>query len=162
MKTILPGISQKILLTIAGGFLFNFLFWQEKMAINFLIFDLFIIGSVISIYSGAPGRNSARWILAVHLLSVGMVIIYNTMLSKLTAVITLILFTAFAEYLHRSVIFAAGSMFYQATFLVPEFRRIIIQASTNTNNPRRSLGKLRLFLFPLGLLFIFFLVYIGG
>ena len=106
MKTILAGtISQKILLTIAGAFLFNFLFWQEKMAINFLIFDLFIISSVLSIYTDTSGRYSVRWILASHLVSVGMVIIYNTLLSKLTAIVTLILYAAFAEYLHRSVIF---------------------------------------------------------
>ena len=163
MKTILPRtVPPKILLTIAGAFLFNFLFWQEKMAINFLIFDLFIIGSVLSIYTDAAERNSVRWILAAHLLSVGMVIIYNTLLSKLAAIITIILFAAFAEYLHRSVIYAAGSMFYQASFLLPEIKRLIIQITTKSKDPRKLLRKLRLLLFPLGLLFIFFLVYIGG
>jgi cell division protein FtsL len=163
MKTVISRtISPKILLTIAGAFLFNFLFWQEKMAINFLIFDLFIIGSVLSIYADALSRNSARWILAAHLISVGMVIIYNTLLSKFAAIVTLILYAAFAEYLHRSVIFAAGSMFYQVSFLLPEFRRLTIQASISTKNSKTPLRKLRLLLFPLGLLFIFYLIYLGG
>ncbi|HTE27090.1 DUF4153 domain-containing protein [Flavitalea sp.] len=155
-------MSPKILLTFAGAFLFNFLFWQEKMAINFLIFDVFIIASIISIYPTAADRSSVRWLLAAHLLSGCMVIIYNTFLSKFAAIVTLILFAAFAEYIHRSIIFAVGSMFYQASFLLPEFTRLVVQNSTNRRVDKKPLRKLRLLLFPMGLLLLFFLVYMAG
>jgi hypothetical protein len=34
--------SLKIILLTAGAVLFNFIFWQEKLAINALLFEFFI------------------------------------------------------------------------------------------------------------------------
>jgi len=158
MKTISP----KILLTLSGAFGFNILFWQEKMGINSVIFDVFIISAVLSLYPGALARGSARWLLAGHLVSVAMVVIHNTMLSKIVATITIFLFAAFAEHIHRSVIFAAGSMAYQTGFLIAEFTELITRVKRQSNRKKWSFRKLRIVLFPLILLSIFFIVYIAA
>ncbi len=39
----------KILLTLGGAVLFNLVFWQEKAAINMVLFDLFILWSVLPV-----------------------------------------------------------------------------------------------------------------
>ena len=46
MKT--PAL--KIVLLFAGTILFNIIFWQEKIAINALLFDVFILSSVFYLY----------------------------------------------------------------------------------------------------------------
>ena len=138
MKTISP----KILLTLAGAFGFNILFWQEKMGINSLIFDVFIISVVLSLYPGALSRGSARWLLAGHLVSVAMVVIHNTMLSKIVATITIFLFAAFAEHIHRSVIFAAGSMVYQTGFLIAEFTELLTQVKRQSKQEEMVLPEI--------------------
>lgn len=158
MKTVSP----KIILTIAGAFLFNLLFWQEKMAVNLLLFDLFIVCAILKLYPGVLLKSSARWILSAHVIGIVMVVVYNTLLSKITAVLTLFFFAAFAEHFHRSILFAAGTLLYQAGFMLPAFASLIRAGKPRKTGGHRRMKVLRLLLFPIVLLFFFFVVYIAG
>ncbi len=111
----------KSLLTILGAALFNFIFWQEKMAANMLLFDAFILGSVFYLYPDAWRKHGVRALLLAHLITLGAVVVHNTLLSKLACNATLLLLVAFIQYLHRSVWFAIGSAFMNIVLMLVTF-----------------------------------------
>ncbi|RYY11386.1 MAG: DUF4173 domain-containing protein, partial [Chitinophagaceae bacterium] len=100
--------------------------------------------------------------LAGHLVAVAMLIVFNTLLSKVVAVLSLFLFAGFAEYVHRSVVFAAGSIMIQTSLLVAEFSELLRQSSGKKKLGRKPRLHLRLLLLPLILVGFFLLLYLGG
>src|SRR5277367_4777841 len=100
----------KALLVIAGALLFNIIFWQEKLAINAILFDAFILWSVFYLYPFSFSNNTVKYLLAAHGIALITVIIHNTELSKFAFVITLLLIVVFVQYIHRSVWYAAASV----------------------------------------------------
>lgn len=100
----------KGLLVIAGGGLFSLVFWQEKLGINALLFDVFLLAVIFRFYPQARKSREVKWLLAGHLTALAALIIHNTPVSQFAFVVTLLLLTGFAEYRHRSAWFAGGSM----------------------------------------------------
>src|SRR6185437_10357002 len=94
--------SSKLLLVFTGAFIFNLLFWNEKIGVNAVIFDAFVCTGVLVLY---PSRsNKIRgWLLVAQTATLALVIIQNTILSKLALVVTLLLFVSFSEFTHQSV-----------------------------------------------------------
>ena len=86
--------SLKVGLVIAGAFLFNIIFWQEKLAINTVPFDAFILAAVFYLYQPVFKKPVMKWLLLVHIIAVAAVIIQNTILSKLAFISTQWLSTA--------------------------------------------------------------------
>ena len=113
-----PG-SAKFFLVIAGALLFNIIFWQQKLGINTVLFDVFILSSVFYLYRAAFKRPAMKWLLAAHIITIGAVIVHNTILSKLAFSATLLLIVVFTQYLHRSVWYAAGSAFMNYILMGP-------------------------------------------
>ena len=113
--------SAKTLLVTAGAVLFNIIFWHQKMGVNALLFDAFILVSVFYLYPAAFKRAAMKWLLAAHIITVAAVIIHNTILSKLAFSVTLLLVVVFTQYLHRSVWYAAGSAFMNYLLMIPSF-----------------------------------------
>jgi Domain of unknown function (DUF4173) len=111
----------KTILTIIGAIVFNIVFWQEKVAMNMVIFDAFILWSVFYLYPSAFSKPGTRWLLPLHLVTLAAVVIHNTMLSKLACCTTLLLVMAFVQYLHRSVWYAAGSALMNVVLMVVSF-----------------------------------------
>jgi uncharacterized protein DUF4153 len=155
-------LHPKILVTIAGAFLFNFLFWNEKLALNMLLFDLFIVVSIFKLYPGTLLKPGVKALCLAHIVAIALVVVQGTDLSILAAVVTLILLVGFAEHLHRSVIYAAASMFYQTASVVPAFISLFRNRSSGGSVKRQNRSRLRLFFFPIGLVFLFFVLYFGA
>ena len=148
-----------ITVIITGALLFNLLFWQEQVAINSLLFDLFIAGSLFSLYPDAKNNRIVKYLLAAHLVCIAAVIINNTMLSKLAMGMTLLLVFAFAEYSHRSVWFAGGSMVLNFTLFVAGFSSLL-RTSNLYRKRNLKLGKvIRFAVFPLFIVAVFFFIY---
>jgi len=148
-----------ITIIITGAFLFNLLFWQEQVAINCLVFDLFIVTSLFCLYPDAKNNRIVKYLLAAHLICIAAVIINNTMLSKLAMGMTLLLFFAFAEYSHRSAWFAGGSMVINFTLFVAGFSSLL-RTSNLYRKRNLKLGKLiRFAVFPLFIVAVFFVIY---
>lgn len=158
----MPRNLIQLILSLAGALLFNLVFWQEKLALNAVLFDAFIIGSLFYLYPTAVKKESVRWLLLAHLICVASVVIHNTILSKISLFFTLILFTGFAEYIHRSAWFAAGSMFVNFGVFVATF----VDSFSGWSVRKKGgfpIGKIiRFAIFPLGLLGIFLLLYTGA
>ena len=91
----------KIALLFAGGLLFSLIFWHEKIAINALIYDGFILLSVFKLYPVAFSRQVVKWLLAAHVVTLVAVIVHNTLLSKLAFSTTLLLLVVLIQFWHR-------------------------------------------------------------
>ncbi|MBC7688739.1 MAG: hypothetical protein H7211_11230, partial [Aquabacterium sp.] len=94
--------SLKITLVTAGTVLFNIIFWQEKLAVNSILFDVFVLLSVFYLYPAAFTKPIIKWMLTAHCITLLAVIIHNTFLSKLAFSVTLMLVIVFSQYRHRS------------------------------------------------------------
>lgn len=152
----------KFYTVLIGAFLFNLLFWQEKMGVNTLFYDAFLLTALFSLYPEARPVSTVRWLLAGHLICLAMVLIQNTVISMIAFSITLLLLVAFVQYLHRSAWYAAGSIFENMVFSIPNIFETL-QKPSKAERPSRGIGKwIRFLIIPLGLLFIFFLLYVGS
>ncbi len=100
----------KIILLFAGAILFNIIFWQEKVAINAILFDVFILLSVFNLYPAAFTKPAMKWLVLAHLVTIATLIIHNTLLAKLAFTATLLLVVVFTQFFHRSVWYAAASV----------------------------------------------------
>jgi hypothetical protein len=155
MKT--PAL--KIVLLFTGTILFNIIFWQEKIAVNALLFDAFILASVFFLYPAAFTKPAMKWLLLAHVVTLVTLVIHNTVLSKLAFSVTLLLVVVFTQFLHRSVWYAAASAVGNYLLFVFSFLEDVRQIK---KREIRSLGikkALRFLIIPLMIVGVFFLIY---
>src|SRR5690349_23512951 len=149
----------KIILVTAGAVLFNLVFWNEKLAVNTVLFDAFLLSALFFLYPKARLHATVNWLLLGHLICLIMVVIHNTDLSKIAFIVTLLLVAGFAEYTHRSAWFAGGSMLMNVLMVAASFVEPI---RLNKGKAVKSKGISRLIrfaIFPVILLIIFFCIY---
>lgn len=146
----------------AGAVLFNIVFWHEKLGLNTLLFDAFILSALFSLYPQARHNSTVRWLFTGHLICLAMVLLHNTMLSKLAFTITLLLLTGFAEYVHRSVWFAGGSVLMNVLMVAASFTETIRFKKTKGIQGRSVSRVIRLALIPLIIALVFFAIYLSG
>lgn len=151
--------SLKVGLVIAGAFLFNIIFWQEKLAINTVPFDAFILAAVFYLYQPVFKKPVMKWLLLVHIIAVAAVIIQNTILSKLAFISTLLLVTVFTQYAHRSLWYAGASAIMNYILMVPSFIRNVGQVKKNKINFYTAKKVLRFIIIPVFMLIVFSLLY---
>lgn len=152
----------QLILSVAGALLFNIVFWKEKIAVNAIMFGAFIIGAMFFLYPAATKKENVRWLLMGHLICLAAVVIHNTLLSKIAFVFTLLLLAGFTEYVHRSAWFAVGSIFINFTVFAATFTDSF-KGWTFKKKTGFPLGKIiRFAVFPLGILTIFFGLYVGA
>jgi hypothetical protein len=149
----------KMMLVTAGAVVFNIVFWQEKLALNAIFFDAFVLGSVFYLYPAAFTKPEMKWLLLAHVIAAGTVITHNTVLSKIAFSSTLLLVVVFTQYLHRSVWYAAASALTNYVLLIFSFFENLQQVKTK-DIKRVKLGKtFRFIIIPLLLAAVFFVVY---
>ena len=71
----------KIVLLFAGTILFNIIFWQEKIAVNALLFDAFILLSVFYLYPAAFTKPAMKWLLLALAVTLVTLLVHNSFLS---------------------------------------------------------------------------------
>lgn len=151
--------SIKILLVLAGAILYNTVFWQEKLAVNSVIFDVFVLCSVFYLYPSGFAQPVMKWLIASHLITVVSLIIQNTLLSKLAFTITLLLVVVFTQYLHRSVWYAAASVGLNYLLVIPALFTNFQLLKGNRFKKSDAVKAIRFLVIPFLLLFVFFLLY---
>ena len=150
------------LLVIAGGILFSLVFWQEKLGINTVLFDAFILAAIFYLYANARQNAVVRWLLIGHLICLAMIVLHNTLLSKIAFATTLLLIVGFSEYIHRSAWFAGGSVLLNIVFCFASFAEQFKRRKSG-GKKRKGLNKLiRFAIFPLLLLALFFIIYFSA
>ena len=149
----------KLVLIITGATLFNTVFWQEKIALNMVLFDAFILFSLFYLYPAAKNFTVLRWLVLGHLVCLAMIVVHNTEISKIGFAITLLLLAAFAQYCHRSVWFASGSILLNFIFFVAGFFEETGKIRTKRIKRRSFSRVIRFAILPAILLVIFAMIY---
>lgn len=149
----------KLSLLFAGAILFNIIFWQEKMAVNALLFDVFILLSVFYLYPAAFTKPGMKWLLFAHAVTLVTLIIHNTELSKLAFSVTLLLVVVFVQFLHRSVWYAAASAMGNYLLFVFSFMEDIRLVKKDGVKTTRLKKVLRFMVIPVMIAAMFFIIY---
>lgn len=149
----------KLLLLFAGALLFNIIFWHEKFAINALLFDGFILLSVFYLYPAAFTKPAVKWLLLAHLVTLGALLIHNTVLSALAFTATLILLVVFTQFLHRSPWYAAASAIGNYLMFIFSFFDEIWKVKKGDTRPWGIKKAIRFLIIPLMIAGIFMLIY---
>ncbi len=148
-----------IFIVLSGAVLFNLLFWQEQLALNALLFDAFILGTLFYLHPAGGRNKTVQWLLPLHFLCLAMVIVHNTLLSQLALLTTLLLIAAFAEYAHRSAWFAGNSLLLSFILFIASFSHQVRITRTRERKPL-AVGKfIRFSIIPLLIVLAFFIIY---
>jgi len=149
----------KIILVTAGAVLFNLVFWNEKLAINTVLFDVFLLSALFFLYPQARKHAIVNWLLLGHVVCLAMVVVHNTDLTKIAFTITLLLLAGFAEYTHRSAWFAGGSMLLNIIMVISSFVEHI-KLNKGRSVKRKGVSRfIRFAILPVILLIVFFCIY---
>jgi hypothetical protein len=149
----------KVILVTAGAVLFNLVFWNEKLAINTVLFDAFLLSALFFLYPQARKHAIVNWLLLGHVVSLAMVVVHNTELSKIAFATTLLLLAGFAEYTHRSAWFAGGSVLMNIVMVAASFVEPI-QLSKGQKIKGKGFSRIiRFAILPLVLVIVFFCIY---
>jgi hypothetical protein len=151
--------SLKIVLLLTGTILFNIIFWQEKLAVNALLFDAFVLSAVFYLYSAAFTKPAMKWLLLTHIVTLVTLVVHNTILSKLAFSATLLLVVVFTQFLHRSVWYAAASAVGNYLLFVFSFLEDIRQIKKGGIKSPGIKKALRFLIIPLMIAGVFFLIY---
>jgi hypothetical protein len=149
----------KLISVIAGAVLFNIVFWQEKLAVNALFFDAFIIGSVFYLYPHAFTRPAMKWLMLAHIIAIAALVFHNTILSKIAFSVTLLLMVVFTQYLHRSVWYAAASAVGNYALFIFSFLQNLQKVKNGKIKSAGIRKALRFLIIPFLILGIFLVVY---
>ena len=149
----------KLVLPILGAFLFNLLFWNEKMALNTSFYFLFVVLALIHFYPKAFLSPSVGLLLFASCFCLAMVVWRNTELSKLAFCCSLCMLAAYCQYVHRSVLYAGASILQSFLFSIPNFFASFVRFFSFRGKKTGAGKKLRLIILPLGLAAIFFAFY---
>lgn len=146
----------KTLLLIGGAILFNWLFWNETLGLNVLIYSTLLVA--ISFLSHPETRKSKGVLIALAgvLLTAGMIVFHNSFMAKFTHYTSLLVFFGFANQPALRANFHALATGVLNLMYVPNM--IISSFSSSTSNKQRTKRYWRtskLVLIP----FLFFLVF---
>lgn len=124
-----------LLSTLFGGLLFTYLFWMERLAINLLIYSIFIV--TITLFNNDLSKSKkVVWYALSHLLAAVLVVLNNSDLTLVTYYISLLIFIGFSHYQHVKSIFAAG--------LVSVLQIITVPAGLITHISKLKIGNFNL------------------
>ena len=149
----------KMLFVFAGAVLFTVVFWHEKLALNAIFFDAFILGSVFYLYPAAFTKPQMKWLLMAHLIALCTVVIHNTALSKIAFSVTLLLLVVFIQYVHRSVWYAAASAVSNYVLLIFSFFDNATQLKKRNIRFTSLRRAMRFIIIPVILASVFFVMY---
>ena len=158
-QQVIKEIALKIALVIAGAILFNLIFWHEKLALNAILFDIFILVSVFYLYPAAFTKPALKWLLLAHAITIITLVVHNTILSKLAFSTTLLLLVVFTQYLHRSVWYAAASAAGNYVLFLFSFFENIKQLKCPGVKSLGIIKGIRFLIIPLFIAGAFFLLY---
>ena len=96
-----------LLSAFLGGLLFSYLFWQERLALNLLVYSLYIL--TVTCFNPDIIKNTKFKIYAAaHVAAAILVVINNSDLTLCSYYISLLAFVGFSHYEQIRTVFAAG------------------------------------------------------
>lgn len=152
-------VDLQLLATFGGGILFSYLFWMEQLALNLLLYSLFII-TILLLDKEVPKSKKILLIASSHLLAAIQVVINPSDLSIITWCISLAVFVGFAHFQSlRSIFTALLAAFLQlATVPVNLFRKLLAGRYRNISF-QPILKPVKYLIIPLIILVLFSVLY---
>lgn len=153
-------VSKFLSIVLGGALLFNAIFWQEKIALNLLLFISFSIAALVVLYKEAFKETQAKILLLATVASMAAVVTYNSTISCIACFCTFILLTAYCKYKQRSPLYAAASAAESFLYFIPQFFVYLKQFLSNKKSGKYLSGKIRLAIVPVALMFVFLFIYL--
>ena len=149
------------LLLLIGLLLYNFLFWEEKMGLNVLIFSSFIVGSLF--YLHPESRTSKAVILTgIGTIFTGILIVaVNSILVKTVHFLSLITFAGFVQQKELRFMLYAFMLTMANIFRTPMNLLRQVKGSDKPDNSKSKnwMYGWHLYVLPLVILSVFYLIY---
>lgn len=151
-----------LLLILIGGLLFSFLFWNERLALNLLIYSIFILA--VNFWNPEVPKSPKFKIYALaHLFAAALVVINNSSLSIATYYLSLLLFIGFSHFPQLRTVFLAIITAGIQIFTVPiSFVQHLSQVSIGGFNLKPLFRLIKYIVFPIFIVTVFTAIYAGA
>lgn len=148
-----------LLSALFGGLLFTWLFWTERLALNLLIYSVYVIG--VTYFNPLMTKGvKFRIFGTAHLTSAALVVINNSDLTLCTYYISLLLFIGFSHYNQIRTVFAAALAGILQMLTLPfNFMRCLSTVSIGRFNLKPVLTFAKYIVLPAGIVCFFTLIY---
>lgn len=150
----------QLIFFLLGTLLFNWLFWQEQLGLNLLIFNVFILLSSYFIY---PNSFKSKYVIAFSILCIltaTFVFLYGSTIAKITNSFLLLICIGYIHQPKLKAVFFAGFTSIINFFKLP-LRKVF---NNNSNNKKqKSISKiisiLKIVVIPILFLSLFIWIY---
>jgi hypothetical protein len=151
-----------LLSTLIGGLLFSCIFWNEWLALNQLIYSVFIIA--ITIFNSEVIKSTKFKVYALaHLLAAVLVVLNNSALTAVTYYISLVLFVGFAHYQAVRTIYIAGLATVMQMITVPvSLVKRLSEIQIGNFNLKPIFRPIKYIILPFFILLVFTAIYSGA
>ncbi|MDJ1501893.1 DUF4173 domain-containing protein [Xanthocytophaga agilis] len=143
---------------------YNYVFWQEKLGINLLLFSTLLIASLFYFYPQSWKATNVRISTLFTILSLIMVVWHNSLTSKLAHITSFLIMAGFIHVReYRTVYNALASYVFNFFAVIPNFisewKYWSEQSKLSSTKTGKSLYQLRFSLIPLVFFSIFFSIF---
>ncbi|QNR85749.1 hypothetical protein H9N25_04620 [Pedobacter riviphilus] len=148
--------------TLLGGLLFSYIFWEEWLALNQLIYSIFIIA--VTIFNPEVIKSTKfKFYMLAHLLAAILVVINNSTLTTVTYFISLVLFVGFAHYQAvRTIYVAALATAIQMITIPVSLIKRLSDVKIGNFNLKPIFRPIKYIILPLIILLVFTGIYSGA
>lgn len=152
-------IDLQLIAIFAGGLLFNYLFWMEQLAINLLLFSIFIM-AILYLNKEITWTKKILLICFSHLFAAFLVVYNQSILTVISYYISLVMFIGFvhAQQL-RSTFTALLSGFVQILCAPFNLIQRLIQIKIGNFSIKPVLKPIKYLIIPIFVIIIFTIVY---
>lgn len=148
------------LLLLGGGILFNFLFWEEQIGLNLMLFSAFLIVIGFVTQPRLLKSQGALTSLFGILLTGGMVIVHNSMAARIVHYISIFLFVGFlCEPLLKTNFHALTAAVLNATELPKSLFNAFFQKNKKAVKWKKRWRRIRLIVIPIIIFWIFYAIF---
>jgi hypothetical protein len=151
-----------LLSVLLGGLLFTYLFWMERLAINLLIYSIFII-TVTFFATDVVKSTKFKIYASAHFLAALLVVINNSDLSLVAYYISMMLFVGFSHYQSIRTIYTAFFTAVLQFITVPiSLIKKLSEVKIGNFSLKPILKPIKYIVLPIIILFIFTAIYSGA
>lgn len=147
------------LLVFIGALLYNFIFWNEKMGVNTLIFTIFIIGALYQLHSESFDTRAVR-VTAIGTLCLAVLVVWhNSLIAKTIYILSLMSMIGFVQ--QREIRFLGYALFlYLGNLLeIPQHTRKAFKNMPLAQSEKNTTKILQLMVVPTFILPFFYAIY---
>ncbi|WP_412468017.1 DUF4173 domain-containing protein [Pedobacter sp. KLB.chiD] len=151
-----------LLSVLIGGLLFSYIFWEEWLGLNQLIYSIFIL-TITYFNSEVPKSNKFKIYALAHLLAAVLVVVNNSVLTSVSYCISLLFFVGFAHYQAvRTVYVAAIATVLQLITVPAGLIKRFSELKIGNFNLKPIIKPIKYIILPLIIIFVFTSIYSGA